>query len=241
MAYDAYDVITLPMTALSKQMMNGQPNAKHTALGEAIHRKDVDVYRWGTDDINIALGRSQEDLEASVKQLIIATLYDVPRRIVMKIHGLKPTLIKGGVSDSDGSNSDKSESDEPVKFTGKYNAAQFIPTHTVILWSAVKNKVSVKREKDEADEGKGEAFSMEDRPNSKDFRMIARIKLAAREETPEWYGIEDPGIFALSEDLKCSLCGRSGHENSTCHKFMNHIIGNALINSHPKESVRIIR
>jgi hypothetical protein len=30
---------------------------------------------------------------------------------------------------------------------------------------------------------------MEDRLNSKDFHKIASIKLASREETPEWYGI----------------------------------------------------
>jgi hypothetical protein len=51
----------------------------------------------------------------------------------------------------------------------------------------------------------------------------------------------DPGIFALSEDLKCSLCGRSGHENTSCHKLMNHVIDEALMKSHPKEAARIMR
>jgi hypothetical protein len=51
----------------------------------------------------------------------------------------------------------------------------------------------------------------------------------------------DPGIFALSEDLKCSLCARSGHENTSCHKFMNHVIVEALMKSHPKEAARMMR
>jgi hypothetical protein len=52
---------------------------------------------------------------------------------------------------------------------------------------------------------------------------------------------DDPGIFALSEDLKCTLCGRPGHENTSCHKFMNHVIGDALMKLHPKKTSRIIR
>jgi hypothetical protein len=52
---------------------------------------------------------------------------------------------------------------------------------------------------------------------------------------------DDPGIFALSEDLKCTLCGRPGHENKSCHKFMNHVISDALMKLHPKETSRIIR
>jgi hypothetical protein len=35
----------------------------------------------------------------------------------------------------------------------------------------------------------GEAYSMEDLLNSKDFHQIASIKLASLDETPEWYGI----------------------------------------------------
>jgi hypothetical protein len=208
MAYDAYNVITLPMMALSNHMMNGQTNAKHTALGEAVHRKNVDVYLRGTYDIDIAVGRSQEDLEASVKQFVIAALSDSTLCIVVKIHGFKPKRIKCDVSDSNNSNSDRSESEESVKFTGKYNAAQFIRTCAVIPILAVKNKIFVKQEKyeaDEADEGKGEVFSMEDRLKSKDFQMITSINLASREETPEWYGIlvahgEMCGVFIPPSD-----------------------------------------
>jgi hypothetical protein len=78
MAYNSYDVIVLPMSVLAKQMINGQHNAKYTALIEAIHRKDVDMYMRGTDDINISVGRSQEDIEAPVWQFFIATLSDPP-------------------------------------------------------------------------------------------------------------------------------------------------------------------
>jgi hypothetical protein len=121
-----------------------------------------------------------------VKQFIIATLSDDPLHIVVNTHGFKTKQITGDLYVSDGSNSDKSKSEEPVKFTGKYNATQFFCTRTVIPRSAVKKRISVKQEKDEADEGKCEAFSMEDRLNSKDFHMIASIKLAYRKETPEW-------------------------------------------------------
>jgi hypothetical protein len=52
---------------------------------------------------------------------------------------------------------------------------------------------------------------------------------------------DETNIFALSEDLKCDLCGRTGHENISCHKFMNHTIGDALMKAHPRETARIIR
>jgi hypothetical protein len=52
---------------------------------------------------------------------------------------------------------------------------------------------------------------------------------------------DDPNIFALAEDLKCDLCGRTGHENTSCNKFMNHVIGDALMKAHPRETARIIR
>jgi hypothetical protein len=53
--------------------------------------------------------------------------------------------------------------------------------------------------------------------------------------------IDELNIFALSEDLKCGLCGRTGHENTSCHKFMNHVVGDALMKAHPRETARIIR
>jgi hypothetical protein len=55
----------------------------------------------------------------------------------------------------------------------------------------------------------------------------------------ESYG--HPGIFALSDDMQCSLCGRTGHEDTSCHKFMNHVISDALMKSHVKEAERIKR
>jgi hypothetical protein len=51
----------------------------------------------------------------------------------------------------------------------------------------------------------------------------------------------EPGIFALSDEMKFSLCGRTGSEDSSCHKFMNNVIGDALMKSHAKESAWISR
>jgi hypothetical protein len=48
-------------------------------------------------------------------------------------------------------------------------------------------------------------------------------------------------MFALSEDLKCALCGLTGHKNTNCHNFMNHVIGDALMKAYPGETSRIIR
>jgi hypothetical protein len=142
MAYDAYNVMVSPMTTLAKQMMNGQTNAKYTALVEAIHRRDVDMYLRGITDIDIAVGRSQEELEASVKIFFIATLSYSPLCIVVKVHGFKPKRVKGDSSDNDDSSSVTSVNDAPVKFTSKYNATQFVHTQTVIPRYAVKKKVS---------------------------------------------------------------------------------------------------
>jgi hypothetical protein len=78
-------------------------------------------------------------------------------------------------------------------------------THTSISKAAIKNKPSIKKKKEDADEEKGEAYSMEDRLNSKDFHKIASIKLSSREETPEWYRIlmahaEMCGVFIPPSD-----------------------------------------
>jgi hypothetical protein len=70
--------------------------------------------------------------------------------------------------------------------------------------------------------------------------MTPRV-LHIRQESNDEDSLGDPGIFALSEDLKYSLFGRSGHDNTSCHKFMNHVIGEALMKSHPKEAARIVR
>jgi hypothetical protein len=190
MEHNAYDMIIGPMTLLSKQMMVGQNNAKCTALDEVIQRHDVDIYLRASDGIDIAVGRGQSGLQASVRQFTIATLSDGLLQIVIKVHGFKAKRNPNSSSDSEEeSTSNDSDQDEAIKFTGRYNATQFVRTRTTISKAAVKPKPSVKKEKEEADEEKGEAFSMEDRLNSKDFHNIASIKLASREETPEWYGI----------------------------------------------------
>jgi hypothetical protein len=53
--------------------------------------------------------------------------------------------------------------------------------------------------------------------------------------------LETPSIYALSNDLNCKLCGRSGHEDTGCHNFMNHIIGDTLMKAHLKETAKILR
>jgi hypothetical protein len=57
------------------------------------------------------------------------------------------------------------------------------------------------------------SWSIEMRLTEKKTPRVLRI----RQESNEEDSLGDPGIFALSEDLKCSLCGRSGHENTSCH------------------------
>jgi hypothetical protein len=109
---------------------------------------------------------------------------------VIKVHGFKAKRNPSSLSDSEEESAcNDSDQDEVVKFTGRYNATQFVRTHTTISKAAVKFKPAIKKEKEKADEEKGEAFSMEYHLNSKDFHKIVSIKLASREETPEWYGI----------------------------------------------------
>jgi hypothetical protein len=64
-----------------------------------------------------------------------------------------------------------------------------VRTRTTISKAAVKKKPVIKREKEEQDDEKGKAYSMEDCLNSKDFHHIASIKLTSRDETPGWYSI----------------------------------------------------
>jgi hypothetical protein len=98
-----------------------------------------------------------------VKQFVISNLSNSPLHSVVKVHGVKPKRIKGDSSDSDDdSTSIKSENDAPIKFTGKYNTTQFVHTRTFIPKSTMKEKVLVKQEKTEADDEKGNIFSLED-------------------------------------------------------------------------------
>jgi hypothetical protein len=175
-------------------------------LDEAIQLHDVDIYLRGSDGIAIAVRRGQSGLQTSVRQFTIATLSNDPLQIVINVHGFKAKRNPSSLSDSEEESACYDiDQDEAVKFTGRYKATQFFRTRTTILKAAVKRKPSIKKEKEEADEEKGEAFSMEDRLNSKDFHKIARIKLASREETPEWYGIlvahgEMCGVFIQHHD-----------------------------------------
>jgi hypothetical protein len=125
-----------------------------------------------------------------VKKFIIDNLSAAPLHIIVKVHGFKQKIVKGGhSSSSDDGSSDGSESASPVKFTGRFNTAKVVQTRTVISKSAVKNKVTINAEVGEVNEDKGEVFYMEGRLNSKYFHKIASIKLTSREDTPEWYGI----------------------------------------------------
>jgi hypothetical protein len=86
-----------------------------------------------------------------------------------------------------------------------------VRTRTTISKAAVKKKPVIKRDKEETDAEKGEACSMEDRLDSKDFHHIASIKLTSRDETLGWYSIlvahgEMCGVFippwdSISPDL----------------------------------------
>jgi hypothetical protein len=104
------------------------------------------------------------------------------------VHIFKQRIVKEEkYSSSDEGSKDGSESASPVKFNGRFNAAQFVLTRTMIPKSAVKKTIPAKTEANEATEDKGESFSMEDWLNSKDFHKIASIKPISCEDTPEWY------------------------------------------------------
>jgi hypothetical protein len=184
MVDEAYELIVCPMSLLTKQMMNGYHIAKCDALEEAIKPHDADIFFRGSDGIDIAVGREQSEQKASVRQFTIATLSNDALKILVKVHGFKVKRSDGESSGSDESASNDSQKDDAIKFTGRYNASQFVQTRTSISKAAVKRKPTIKKEQQEADDEKGEAYSMEDRLNSKDFHQIASIKLASRDETP---------------------------------------------------------
>jgi hypothetical protein len=84
--HNAYDLIMGPMALLTKQMMNGKNNAKYVALEESIKRRDADIYLRGSDRIDIAVGRSQSEIQASARQFTIATLTSTSIQIIVKVH-----------------------------------------------------------------------------------------------------------------------------------------------------------
>jgi hypothetical protein len=55
------------------------------------------------------------------------------------------------------------------------------------------------------------------------------------------YALDQPYTHAIATDLTCALCGRSSHHSSTFHKCMNHVIGEAFMKAHPKETARVMR
>jgi hypothetical protein len=74
MMEEAYKLSVRPMSLSTKQMMNRYHSAKCDALEEAIKRQDADIYLRGSDGIDIAVGRAQSELQASVRQFTIANL-----------------------------------------------------------------------------------------------------------------------------------------------------------------------
>jgi hypothetical protein len=68
-----------------------------------------------------------------------------------------------------------------------------------------------------------------------------RVLCIGQDHSEDDDSLETPAIHALANDLNCKLCGRPGHEDTTCHRFMNHVIGDALMKTHPKETARILR
>jgi hypothetical protein len=70
---DYYSIVS-PMKLLVKQMMNGKSRTQCIALVEVIKRQDTDIYLRGSDGLDLAVGHTQSELEASVKQFTIVTL-----------------------------------------------------------------------------------------------------------------------------------------------------------------------
>jgi hypothetical protein len=144
---NAHDLIIVLMSLLTKQMMNGKIYPKYTALGEVIKCRDRDNYLRGSDRIDVAAGRTQSELEASVKQFTIATMPNALLQIIVKVHGLKAKRSGSVSSDTKDSESGNSDRDEAVKFTGRYNSTQLVRTRTTISKAAVKKKPMIKKEK----------------------------------------------------------------------------------------------
>jgi hypothetical protein len=143
-----YSIVT-PMAMLTKQMTNGKSNVKYVALKEAIKRRDADIYLRGSDGIDIAVGRTQSELEASVKQFTISILSSAILHIVVKVHRFKVKRSTSESFDTDDSASYDSNKGEALKFTGRYNATQFVRIRTTIAKAAVKKKPTAKKEKEE--------------------------------------------------------------------------------------------
>jgi hypothetical protein len=132
MMEEAYELIVHPISLLTKHMMNGYHSAKCDALEEAIKRQYADIYLRGSDGIDIAVGRAQRKLQASVRQFTIANLSNDALQTVVNVHGFKVKRSDGESSGSDESASNDSRKDDAIKFTGRYNASQFVQTRTSI-------------------------------------------------------------------------------------------------------------
>jgi hypothetical protein len=154
-------------------MMNEYHIAKCDALEEAIKCQDADTYLRRSDGSDVAVGRAQSELQASVRQFTIATLSNDALQIIVKVYGFKVKRSNDESSGSDESASTDSQKDDVIKFTRRYNASQFVRTCTTISKAAVKRTPTINKDKQEADDENGDAYSMEDRLNSKDFNQIS--------------------------------------------------------------------
>jgi hypothetical protein len=72
-------------------------------------------------------------------------------------------------------------------------------------------------------------------------KRTPRVFHTSQDQADDENIIETPAIHVLANDLNCKLCGRSGHGDTTCHKFTNHVIGDALMKANPKETALILR
>jgi hypothetical protein len=84
-----------------------------------IKRRDADIYLRGSDGIDITVGRTQLELNASAKQFTISTLPIALLQIVVKVHVFKVKRNGSESSDTDDSVSNGSNKGEALKFTGR--------------------------------------------------------------------------------------------------------------------------
>jgi hypothetical protein len=141
-----------------------------------LRRKDV---------IEINLGHSQEQMERTKKQYKIAALTQSEIQMVISVKGFDTTAPIGGPDI-------KPDVDAyPAwMFPSKYNMSQFVTSRHVVPKSAiVKKTVKTESQEEVAKKKIGEAYSMEERMNPKEFQRTSSVKLTSRGGTLEWYDI----------------------------------------------------
>jgi hypothetical protein len=182
---DVMSVVIEPIDVLQADMVEGWTDGKVEALGEALSRGDMRVVLRRKDGIEINLGHSQEQMERTKKQYKIAAMTQSEIQMVISVKGFDTTAPIGGPDI-------KPDVDTyPARmFPSKYNMSQFVTSRHVVPKSAIV-KQTVKTESQEEDARKeiGEAYSMEERMNPKEFQRTSSVKLTSRGDTLEWYDI----------------------------------------------------